>query len=122
MPNRPFPRNLRPIPRNMRLPDESPQDVAKRQAEATPKPPAAPSWLTVGAAERWDAIVKEMLAERTWRPCFESTLATYVELLSLFLADSQGFASTKLVTLRLLGADLGLTPSAFHRVSRTPGR
>ena len=122
MPNRPFPKNFRPIPLNMRLSGESPQDVAQRQAETAPKPPAAPSWLTVGAAERWDAIVKEMLAERTWRPCFESTLATYVELLSLFLADPNGFGSTKLVTLRLLGADLGLTPSAFNRVLRTPGR
>ena len=122
MSNRPIPRNLRPIPRNMRLPGEGPQDVAKRQAEAPPKPPAAPSWLSDAARERWDAIAAQMVAECTWRPCFEPTLATYVELLSLFLADPQGFGSTRLVTFRLLGADLGLTPSAFNRVSRTPGR
>ncbi len=126
MPNRPIPRNMRdrPCPRNLRMVGEGPTTDRASQArrEVLQTPPPVPSWLTIDAAPHWNAIATQMVAERTWRSCFESTLATYVELLSLFLADPKGFGSTKLVTLRLLGADLGLTPSAFNRVSRTPGR
>ena len=122
MPNRPIPTNMRPVPRNLRLSSESPQEAAKHQAETTPEPPSAPAWLSAAARPHWQTLAKEMQAERMWRPCFAATLATYVELLSLFLADPQGFGASKLVTLRLFGADLGLTPSAFNRVSRTSQR
>ena len=119
MPNRPIPRNLRPIPRNMRLSGEGPQDVAKRQAEAPPKPPAAPSWLSDAAREHWDSVAKQMQSERMWRPVFEHTLATYTELFAVFLRDPEKFGATKLGQLRLLAGDLGLTPSHLHRVART---
>ena len=126
MPNRPMPRNMRPIPPNLRLKGArdraEPNRASEPRQEMSESPPPVPSWLTIDAAQHWDAIATQMVAERTWRSCFESTLATYVELLSLFLADPKGFGSTKLVTLRLLGADLGLTPSAFNRVSRTSQR
>ena len=122
MPNRPIPINMRPIPRNLRLPGESPQDVAQRQGETTPKPPAAPSWLSAEAHPHWDFLGKEMQAEGIWREAFRTSLATYTELLSVFLADPKEFGPSKLGQLRLLAGDLGLTPSHFHRVSRTPGR
>ena len=119
MPNRPTPKAFRPLPRNLRLmtPDEY-----LPPAEPPPKPPAAPAWLTPEAAEHWNEIVKEMIAEKTWRASFTSTLGNYVSLFAVFLQDSEVFSPTKLVTLRLLGADLGLSPSHWHRVARTSQR
>ncbi len=126
MPNRPIPRNMRPIPPNLRLTGAGdkvdPDRASQPNRDVSEAPSPVPSWLTIDAAPHWEKVAAQMVAERTWRSCFESTLATYVELLSLFLADPKGFGSTKLVTLRLLGADLGLTPSAFNRVSRTSQR
>ena len=122
MPNRPIPRNMRLTPRNLVLAGEGPQDVAKRQAETTPKPPAAPSWLSAEARPHWDFLGKQMQAEGIWRECFLTSLGTYTELLAVFLADPGTFGPSKLGQLRLLAGDLGLTPAHIHRVSRTPGR
>jgi len=124
MPNRPISRNMRdrPIPLNMVLGDRAgPDRVSEAEQQMSEVPPPVPSWLTSDAAPHWEMIAAQMVTERTWRPCCVPTLATYCELFSLFLTDPKGFGSTKLVTLRLLGADLGLTPSAFNRVSRAPG-
>ena len=112
MPNRPLPRNLR-----LTRPSENP--LPTRESAVTPQLPAPPPWLSANARAHWNAVAAQMQSEGLWRPVFERTLATYVELLSLFFADPQEFGSTKLVTLRLLGADLGLTPSSFNRVART---
>ena len=122
MPNRPIPTNMRPTPRNLRLVDEGAQEAAKRPAEPAPEPPPAPSWLSAEARPHWQTLAKEMQSERMWRPFFATTLATYCELLVVFLADPKSFGPSKLGQLRLLAGDLGLTPSHFHRVSRTPGR
>ncbi len=117
MPNRPTSkyRNLKLTPTNIRFPGQDPPV----KAEPAQKPPAAPAWLSAEAAEHWDEIVKEMISERTWRASFTSTLGNYCALFAVFLQGPAAFSPTKLVTLRLLGADLGLSPSHFHRVPHT---
>jgi phage terminase small subunit len=119
MPNRPIPRNLRLIGPEGRGDTERPS--APRSGESQ-VPPPAPSWVNVEAAEHWNAIAEQMVAERIWRPCYERTLAIFCELLSVFLANPKVFGPSKLGQLRLLAGDLGLSPSHFHRVSRTAGR
>lgn len=122
MPNRPIPTNIRPTPRNLRLAGESQQEAAKRQAETTPEPPSASAWLSAEARPHWESLAKEMQSERMWRSCFTTTLAVYCELLAVFLKAPEAFTSTKLVQLRLLSGDLGLSPSHWHRVARTSQR
>ena len=115
MPNRPIPRNLRLMTPGDRLPSEGKPKVPA----VTPE---APSWLSAEARPHWDSLAKQMQSERMWRPVFERTLAIFCELLSVFLADPKEFGPSKLGQLRLLAGDLGLSPSHFHRVARTPGR
>ena len=115
MPNRPIPRNLR-----LMRPEDSLLSENKPKAQAAP--PEAPSWLSVEARPHWDSLAKQMQSENMWRPVFERTLAIFCELLSVFLADPKEFGPSKLGQLRLLAGDLGLSPSHFHRVARTPGR
>ena len=111
MPNRPLPRNLRLMPQT----DEEKKPELKHEHV-----PPIPEWLNSDVAPHWDEVAAAMVAEGLWRPCFERTLATYVSLLSVFLKDPAGFSPTKLTQLRLLAGDLGLTPSHYHRVFRTP--
>ncbi len=115
MPNRPTPRNMRLIRPEDTLPPEN-------KPKALAVPPEAPSWLSAEARVHWDEIAVQMQSERMWRPIFERTLATYCELLAVFLQDPTKLGATKLGQLRLLAGDLGLTPSHFNRVSRTSQR
>ncbi len=112
----------RPTPRNLRLIREGPPSNPETRSEVPQAPPSAPSWLSIDAAVHWETIAAQMVAERMWRPIFERTLATYVELLAVFLRDPETFGATKLGQLRLFGGDLGLSPSHWHRVSRTSHR
>lgn len=123
MPNRPMPRNMRPIPPNLRLTGAGdgaePNCASEPRREVSQAPPPVPSWLTVNAAPHWEMVAAQMVAERIWRPCFMTSLGTYCELLAVFLSDPQSFGPSKLGQLRLLAGDLGLTPSHLLRVART---
>ncbi|WP_405243820.1 hypothetical protein [Lentisalinibacter salinarum] len=66
----------------------------------------------------WHEIAAQMVEARTWRDAFRYTLATYVSLLAIFADDPDKLGASRLSQMRLLGGDLGLSPSHAHRVER----
>jgi phage terminase small subunit len=81
-------------------------------------PPEAPDWLSPTAGEVWNETSRLMIVERTWRQVFASTLAVYSTLYSQFTETPDTFSATKLVQLRLLAGDLGLSPATISNVAR----
>lgn len=118
MPTRPSPKNVTAIPRNLRLAGVSHDDRETGTASKPADPPRAPRWLNPEARKYWREISGELQQDKIWRPIYASTLASYCILLAAFVADPDHFSATKLVILRLLGGDLGLSPSHRARVTR----
>ena len=83
-----------------------------------PEIPEPPVWLPLSAHDVWQDTVRCMITDGTWRPRFARTVAMYATLYDDFQQNGGQIAATRLVTLRLLGADLGLSPSASTTVSR----
>jgi hypothetical protein len=48
-----------------------------------------------------------------WKPAFSELLSLYAALRADFDRDSTSFSPTRLVSLRLLTRDLGLSPGTF---------
>ena len=120
MPNRPRPDNLHRfkgdrVPRNMRLPSSA---DAKPETAKQPKTPPPPKYLEAEARLLWRRIVREMIEAGHWKGLYTPTLGVYVSLLADFHENPGGFGASKLVQLRLLQGDLGLSPSHAHRVSK----
>ena len=111
MPNRPVPRNMRIV-----KPGDPVREERQRARKATVPPP--PEYLSDDAGLHWSRIVREMVASGTWSPLYETTLVTYCLLLAEFHEKGPNFGASKLIQLRLLSGDLGLSPSAANRVAR----
>jgi len=80
--------------------------------EASVGQPEKPDWLTGQASKEWDKTI-EVLSEAGYLAKTDSmALATYCELVAEFSANPPDFPAGKLGQLRLLMADLGMTPSA----------
>jgi len=82
-----------------REPPKAEPEIAKR--------PSAPPHLSPDARAVWRRSVRAM---PTWAPAFAESLSLYAELRAQFDRDPAAITSTKLVTLRLLARDLGLSP------------
>ena len=106
-------------------PEGAPRNLYLRRKPEEPAPepvvvPEPPDWLPPTAVEVWERSVQAMIQERIWRPCFEPTVAIFASLYAQFTEIPGTFSATKLVQLRLLAGDLGLSPSTIGNVSRIP--
>ena len=106
-------------------PEGAPRNLYLRREPEEPAPepvvvPEPPDWLPPTAVEVWERSVQAMIQERIWRPCFEPTVAMFASLYAQFTEMPGAFSATKLVQLRLLAGDLGLSPSTIGNVSRVP--
>jgi len=74
--------------------------------------PEKPDWLSDEASREWDKTMAVLSQAGYMAQTDSVALATYCELVSEFAACPSDFPAGKLSQLRLLMADLGLTPSA----------
>jgi len=83
------------------------REPPKAEPEIEAKRPSAPPHLSPEARAVWRRSVRAM---PTWTSAFAESLSLYAELRAQFDRDPAAMTSTKLVTLRLLARDLGLSP------------
>ena len=114
MPARPNVRQFRNLRFSEKLKEPAGENLLEDRTEA-PEPPVD---LSPSAAIHYRRIARQMQAAGSWSGTFEVTLAVFSALLAEFHEEGPNFSATKLVQLRLLAGDLGLTPSHSHRVTK----
>lgn len=84
--------------------------------------PHCPPSLTDEGRKVWNRVVKDLKAAGQLRKAYEAVIAAYASLYAEFLTDPSDFPATKYTQLRLLIAELGLSPVSRSRLSGNDGK
>jgi phage terminase small subunit len=78
--------------------------------------PDAPDWLPAGARREWDRVTGELAPLNVLCNLDVSSLAQYSVLYDQLRSDPAEFTAASHTQLRLLAAELGLSPASRHRL------
>ena len=95
---------------------KGPREFNSHTLPLTAKVPDMPSWLPQGAAEEWERVTGELGALNVLCDLDIASLAQYCILFDQMQSDPSEFTAAKHTQLRLITAELGLTPAARRRL------